>query len=112
MTIDTILAKFGTTKFISKLDLRSGYWQIPLEKESMDICSFLINGRNYSFRQNIEVLTRFRRHHVTVNVDKCQFFRKEVSFLGHIISSEKIKMDAEKIKTIQEFKTPNMIIIN
>lgn len=154
MTIDTIFAKFETTKFISTLDLRSGYWQIPLEKESMDVCSFLINGRNYSFtrmpfglnvngaefqkcmdmvlgptlhsfvtiyvddilitsptaeshyKHIIEILTRFKRHHVTVNIDKCQFFRKEVSFLGHIISSEGIKMDEEKTRTIQEFRTP------
>lgn len=47
--MENILAKFRAVKCISTLDLRAGYWQIPLAKESQLPCSFLINGRNYSF---------------------------------------------------------------
>jgi len=155
MTIETIFSKFEKIKCISTLDLRSGYWQVKLEEKSMDPCSFLINGRNYSFKRmpfglNISgsefqksmdmvlgtllqsfvtiyvddilitsenedshyehikmVLERFDKYNVTVNIDKCQFFRKQVSFLGHIISTEGIKMDIDKINTIQNFKTPS-----
>lgn len=46
-----------------------------------------------------EVLAKFQKHNVTVNLDKCKFFR-------HMITMEGIKMDIEKIKTIQDFKTP------
>lgn len=155
MTIETIFSKFEKIKCISTLDLRSGYWQVKLAEKSMDPCSFLINGRNYSFKRlpfglNISgsefqksmdivlgpllqsfvtiyvddilitsenesshyehikmVLERFEKYNVTINIDKCQFFRKQVSFLGHIISTEGIKMDTDKIKTIQDFKTPS-----
>lgn len=137
------------------MDLRNGYWQVKLAEKSMDPCSFLINGRNYSFKcmpfglnisgsdfqksmdmvlrpllqsyvtiyvddvlitsedenshyEHIQmVLERFKNHNVAVNIDKCQFFRKQVSFLGHIISTEGIKMDNNKTKTIQDFKTPS-----
>jgi len=44
------------------------------------------------------VLTKFKQFHITVNIDKCKFFLKEVAFLGHIISTEGLKMDPEKIK--------------
>lgn len=53
------------------------------------------------------VLERFEKYNVTVNIDKCQFFRKQVSFLGHVISTEGIKKNTDKIKTIQDFKTPS-----
>lgn len=51
MTIDTIFAKFEKIKCISTLDLRSGYWQVSLTKESREPCSFLVNGRNYSYKR-------------------------------------------------------------
>jgi len=157
MTIETIFSKFEEIKCISTLDLRSGYWQVPLGKNSRELCSFLVDGRNYSFKRmpfglNISgsefqksmdkvlgpllhtfvtiyvddilitstdenshykhirtVLTRFKQFNITVNIDKCKFFLKEVPFLGHIISTEGLKMDPEKIKTIQTFKTPSKI---
>lgn len=54
-----------------------------------------------------KVLKRFDKYNVTVNLEKCQFFKKEVTFLGHIISEHGIQMDPMKIKTIQNFKTPS-----
>lgn len=51
MAIESILAKFKSIKCSSTLDLRFGYWQIPLAKESRAPCSFLINGRNYSYNR-------------------------------------------------------------
>lgn len=53
------------------------------------------------------VLEKFREYNITVNLHKCQFFRKEVSFLRHIISTDGIKMDPEKIRTIQDFRAPS-----
>lgn len=49
LTMENIFSKFKAIKCISTLDLRAGYWKIPLAKESQLPCSFLINGRNYSF---------------------------------------------------------------
>jgi len=49
--IETILAKFNKVKFMSTLDLRYVYWQIPLAKESQNPCSFPVIGRNYSYKR-------------------------------------------------------------
>ncbi|CAH1723231.1 unnamed protein product [Aphis gossypii] len=155
LTIESILTKFKNVKYISTLDLRSGYWQVPLADESKAPCSFLINGRNFSYTRlpfglcisgaefqkamdkvlgdltqefvtiyvddilitspSLEehydhiqrVLTKFMEHNVTINLEKCQFFRNEVTFLGHVIFNKGIKMDDKKIKTIQDFKAPS-----
>jgi hypothetical protein len=47
--IEDILIIFKKVKYISTIDLWSGYWQVPLEEASLTACSFLFNGRNYSF---------------------------------------------------------------
>ena len=33
-----------------------------------------------------EVLRRLREHHLFVKLSKCKFFKKEVNFIGHVIS--------------------------
>ena len=40
---------------------------------------------------------------------KCQFFLKEVTFLGHVITQEGIKPDPGKIEKIMNFKTPTTV---
>ncbi|GJP60768.1 hypothetical protein CLOP_g17993 [Closterium sp. NIES-67] len=40
---------------------------------------------------------------------KCDFLKHELEFLGHIVSTEGVKIDPKKIKTIQEWKSPSNI---
>lgn len=41
--------------------------------------------------------------------EKCEFFKKEVSFLGFIVSVNGIRMDPEKIQSITEWPTPRTV---
>src|SRR6266542_3411713 len=41
-----------------------------------------------------------------VKVKKCEFTKKELKFLGHIISREEIRMDPEKIKKMVDIGSP------
>lgn len=43
------------------------------------------------------------------NLDKCLFHAKEVDFLGHKVTSNGIRTDPEKIKSIQNWKTPSCV---
>ena len=36
---------------------------------------------------------------------KCQFLKREVSFLGHVVSSEGIKTDPDKVETVRTWST-------
>ena len=45
-------------------------------------------------------------NNLTINLEKPHFFRIEVKFLGHILTSTGIKPDPEKIGIIQKFSRP------
>ena len=42
-------------------------------------------------------------------LSKCDFWLKEVSFLGHIVSTEGIKVDLVKIKAVMNWKPPRNV---
>lgn len=49
--IDSILNKLREAKFISTIDLKNGYWQVPLKDSSRPITAFTIPGRGlFQFR--------------------------------------------------------------
>ncbi len=52
------------------------------------------------------VLQRFRHHDLKVKHSKCCFFQKEVRYLGHVISSEGVSTDPEKIQAVAEWARP------
>lgn len=37
---------------------------------------------------------------------KCQFLKREVTFLGHVVSSDGIKTDPERVKAVETWATP------
>jgi hypothetical protein len=49
------------------------------------------------------VLKTLRKHKLYAKFDKCDFYQKEIQYLGHFISSEGIAVDLEKIKAIMEW---------
>jgi hypothetical protein len=52
------------------------------------------------------VLQRLREHQLNVKFSKCEFWIKEVSFLGHVVSLEGITVDPRKVKEVLEWKPP------
>lgn len=55
------------------------------------------------------VLSRLKMAGLTCNIKKCKFICKEVKMLGHIISTEGVRTDPEKIESIQKFPIPKKI---
>jgi hypothetical protein len=53
-----------------------------------------------------KVSERFREARLKLNLGKCQLLRKEVQYLGNIISPEGISTDPEKLKAVREWPTP------
>ena len=52
------------------------------------------------------VLQKLREHHLYAKLSKCAFNLQEVEFLGHVVSSEGIKMDAGKVAAIRDWPRP------
>lgn len=53
-----------------------------------------------------EVLDRLRAHGLKLQPEKCEFLRKEVSYLGHQITEAGVKPDPTKVGAIERFSTP------
>lgn len=156
--IGAILDKLRYAKYITTLDLKSGYWQIPLENESKPITAFTIPGRGLfqfkvmpfglhsapatfqrlldsiigpefepfafaylddlilvskSFSEHIalmnEVFKRLRDAGLVLNVEKCNFCKKELKYLGHIVNEFGIQTDPEKVQSIVDFPKPKTV---
>jgi hypothetical protein len=52
------------------------------------------------------VLQVLREHQLYAKFSKCDFFHKQVHYLGHVICEEGVAVDPEKIKYIMEWPTP------
>lgn len=52
------------------------------------------------------VFNRLRSNNLLLQPDKCEFMRKEVAYLGHVISSEGVAPNPEKIKAIATYPAP------
>ena len=51
-------------------------------------------------------LHRVRAAGLKLKPIKCQFLKREVTFLGHVVSSDGIKTDPEKVKAVETWATP------
>ncbi|XP_067620077.1 uncharacterized protein [Eurosta solidaginis] len=154
--IQHILDRLRSARFISSLDLKNGYWQIPMEENSKQYTAFTVPGRGlyqwkvmpfglhsapatfqraldhvigpelepYAFaylddiiitsktleehiRHLAEVFQRLRGANLKINPEKCEFFKKSLKYLGHVVSEEGIHTDPDKIAAIKELTPPN-----
>ncbi|GJP42894.1 hypothetical protein CLOM_g2424 [Closterium sp. NIES-68] len=68
---------------------------------------------NRSRGQHLQDLDAFftllHKNHLITKGSKCEFLKQELEFLGHVVSTEGVKIDPKKIKTIQEWKPPTNI---
>lgn len=156
--INFIIEKLKEARFISTLDLKQGYWQVPLSVESRPLTAFTVPGKGLyqfvvmpfglhsagasfqrlldkiigpelepkafaylddliivskTFEEHLEILRevfeRLRRAGLKINPEKCHFGKRELRYLGHIVSEAGIKTDPEKVKAIRDFPTPNTV---
>ena len=55
------------------------------------------------------VLEMLREKRLYAKLNECDFWIKEVSFLGHIVSVEGIRVDPIKIEAIVNWKPPRIV---
>ena len=53
-----------------------------------------------------EIFERLRQFNLKIEPDKCEFFKTELNYLGHVVTSEGVKPDPQKVKAISDFPTP------
>ena len=52
-----------------------------------------------------KILRKFQEKNFYLKLKKCEFHKQQVEYLKHIITTEKLKMNSEKIKVILKFST-------
>ena len=55
------------------------------------------------------VLEEIREHQLYAKFSKCEFWLKEVGFLGHVISGEGIAVDPTKVQSVTEWLGPTSV---
>ncbi len=153
-TIDTLVG----SRFFSKLDLRSGYWQVEMAEEDkaktafsvgslgfyecnrmafgltnapatfqrlMETCMGELNLReclifiddilifSKTFDEHITrleaVFHRLHKHGLKLKPSKCEFFKTEVNYLGHMVSEQGVHTDHEKTAALATWPKPTSV---
>lgn len=156
--ISRILGNIVGSKYLSSVDLKDAFWQIPLEETSKEKTAFTVPSRGlYQFRRlpfglnnaaqsqsrlmdrvlgydlephvfvylddiiiatnefdtHIkmlrEVAARLKQANLTVNIEKSQFCKNEMKYLGYVLDKNGLHTDPIKIKAITDYPIPKNI---
>ena len=55
------------------------------------------------------VLQKLRDHQLYAKFSKCEFWMKEVAFLGHVMSAEGVAVDPGKVKDVLDWQSPSSV---
>lgn len=53
-----------------------------------------------------KILSALEKFNLKIQLDKSEFLKKETSFLGHVITTEGVKPNPDKIRAIKEWPLP------
>ena len=73
-----------------------------------DILVYLMDRKNHDTHLQVVPETSTKER-LCAKLSKCEFWLREVSFLGHIVSKEGIQIDPKKVELIIEWKPPRNV---
>ena len=73
-----------------------------------DILVYSKDAQEHEHRLRI-VLKTLRENQLFAKLSKCDFWLKEVSFIGHIVSAEGIRVDPMKIEAVMNLRPPRNV---
>ena len=155
--IDELLDRLLGARYFSKIDLRSGYWQVRIVDQDVHKTAFRTRYGHYEFMvmpfgltnapatfmhlmqqtlrkflddfvivfiDDILVYSRTKEEHYShlrqvlqvlrekqlyAKRSKCEFFQSEITFLGHVINAQGIKMEPSKVDAVLKWPAPKNI---
>jgi hypothetical protein len=73
-----------------------------------DILVYSRNEEEHASHLHV-VLQRMREHYLYAKLSKCDFWLKEIKFLGHTISQDCIAIDPDKVQEVMNWKPPTTV---
>ena len=55
------------------------------------------------------VFEKLKAASLKLKPSKCDFFKKEIKYLGHVVSEEEVSTDPDKIKSVREWPQPTTV---
>ncbi|GJW64056.1 putative reverse transcriptase domain-containing protein [Tanacetum coccineum] len=118
--IDDLFDQLQGSQFFSKIDLRSRYHQLRVHKDDIPKTAFRTRYGHFEFTVLPFGLTNALAHvdHLRLDMEllekeklyakfsKCEFWLREVHFLGHVINGNGIHVDHSKIEAVKKWKAP------
>ncbi|GFX81752.1 retrovirus-related Pol polyprotein from transposon 17.6 [Trichonephila clavipes] len=116
-----LLFEVGQANYITVLDLTKGCWQIPMAEEAKPYTAFVTHHGHYQFcvlpfgmknagstfqKVMDQYFKRFKGFGFTINLKKCNFARRRVKFLGHVVGSGQHSPDPGKVESIKNISVP------
>ncbi|KAK3512381.1 hypothetical protein QTP70_007448 [Hemibagrus guttatus] len=92
--------------------LINGVFQDPLGKWVIAYINDILVYSN-SLEEHVlhvrEVLSRLQQHHLYVKLEKCEFHRTMVTFLGYVSSRRGVEMDMAKVRAVTDWPAPTTV---
>ncbi|KAI3351294.1 hypothetical protein L3Q82_005839 [Scortum barcoo] len=123
--VDDALDCIAGSRWFSSLDLQSGYWQVELAPEARPKTAFSIGQGLWQFKTisslahaadfdsalaNLrDVFFAIRKAGLRLHPRKCHLFRRETSFLGHVVSAAGVSTDPAKVTAVRNWPVPRNI---
>ena len=156
--IEDSLDSLNGAVIFSSLDLKSSYWQVELDEDSIPYTAFTVGPLGFYeclrmpfgltnapatfqhlmenclgdlhlnwciiYLDDIIVYSKTPKEHLKrleavfgkiskaslkLKLSKCEFFKPEITYLGHVVSSKGIATDPKKIRAIQQWPRPTTV---
>nr|GEV85452.1 putative reverse transcriptase domain-containing protein [Tanacetum cinerariifolium] len=122
--IDALFDQLQGSSMYSKINLRSGYYQLRIREEDIPITAFQTRYGHFEFQvmpfgltnapTNKEdheehlktILELLKNEKLYAKFSKCDFWIESVHFLGHVIDSDGVHVDPAKVEAIRNWSAP------
>lgn len=156
--IPDLLRSIKDSKYFVTLDLRSGYWQIPMEEASAPLTAFrspcglyefivmpfgltnapatfqramdsllgdmaeegvsvylddiLIHSKTFDGCTHLLkiVLARLQEAGLSIKIEKCKFFPRQLKYLGHVLEQGRILPDEERVACLRQIRPATSLV--
>lgn len=156
--VSSTLDKLRSAHYLSSLDIKSAYWQVPVAKDSRPYTAFTVPNRGLfqfcrmpfglhnapatwqrlieqvlgadlephvfvylddivivteTYEKHLEILeevfTRLIDAGLKVSIEKCQFCRPEMKYLGYVVDRNGLHVDVDKVRAMLELPSPKSV---